>query len=116
MQAPAHQPQCTPLWFLPSSSPRGGPWDINSPFHLTTPPAYFHKGQRQETDLQRRSTLGVACASRAVGMEEGGELWSKPWNPRNNSILLVASRMGLGPAPQGPGPTGQKEWSYSWRD
>lgn len=98
---PAHQPPCTHAVVLPSSSPKrasGHPIPPDgTPWHLLP-----HGGRDRRQTSSRKHSGGVLQEGRGHG--GGWRAMIKPGNPRNNIILLVASRMGLGPAPQGVRP------------
>lgn len=104
LQAPcASTPSALTLWTRHPPAPNR-PWDTLFPFPPDDTPWHLlpqgGRGRRQTSSWKHSG--GVLQEGRGHGGE--GRAMSKPGNPRNNIILLVASRMGLGPAPQGARP------------
>ena len=116
LQAPcASTPSALTLWIRHPPAPNG-PWDTLFPFPPDDTPWHLlpqgGRGRRQTSG--RKHSGGVL--QQGCGHGGGWRAMSKPGNPRNNIILLVASRMGKGPAPQGARPCRTKRMELFMED
>ena len=111
----ASTPSALTLWIRHPPAPNG-PWDTLFPFPPDDTPWHLlpqgGRGRRQTSSWKHSGgVLQQGC-----GHGGGRRAMSKPGNPRTNIILLVASRMGKGPAPQGARPCRTKRMELFMED